>query len=305
MPRFLGTYCGQQQERILDDLGLVISSLPVAAIIPSGATLERIVSKYEHLKDPVRCGLAGCRTPHKNGYVVKFREADDAPESEAIMGHVCGRREFGTAWTDAVAKHEAELRHAEIQQALTKFLEEAPIVESNLRPLIEGMEIRRAIRTILNTDASDLMRHCGNAFRQDREVISYWGSQGGRKSYRLQGRLFFLQDRALTKVRLILDGIDKIKELAERETATVKEVSDKMSRLRNLWQSTKEIEWESEDGIAALDPKNIAKAIEAFNCETAKLEGTVLYVYNQLRGWKAITDLANPTLPEKFFPWSY
>ncbi|MGN6365304.1 hypothetical protein [Asticcacaulis taihuensis] len=237
--------------------------------------------------------------------MVKFREAGGAPEEEAIMGHVCGRREFGTAWTDAVAKHEAELRHAEIQQALAKFLEETPEVEAKLRPLIEGLEIRRAIRIILNTDASDLMRHCGNAFRQDREVISYWGNQGGRKSYRLQGRLFFLQDRALTKVKLILDGIDKIKELGHKKSATVKEVSEKMSRLRNIWQSTKEIEWETEDGISALDPKNISKAIKAFNCETVKLEGTVLHVYNHLRGWKAITDLANPTLPEKFFPWSY
>jgi hypothetical protein len=52
--------------------------------------LRRVLSGYS-FQALVRCGLADCRTPHRDGFLV---ETDDGLETN--VGHVCGRNAFGT-----------------------------------------------------------------------------------------------------------------------------------------------------------------------------------------------------------------
>lgn len=54
------------------------------------------VESYGPLTDKVSCGLEGCKTPHKRGFIVSFCESRDAPSEMDVVGHVCGKNAFGT-----------------------------------------------------------------------------------------------------------------------------------------------------------------------------------------------------------------
>jgi hypothetical protein len=99
-------------------------SLPQVVEVPRGAELLRIVGAFEGLTEMIPCGLAGCHTPHRKGYVVAFRVNDGA---EGMVGHVYGSNFFGSAWNEAVQKHE---RHERIVVLRARALGQQPTVTS-------------------------------------------------------------------------------------------------------------------------------------------------------------------------------
>ena len=62
--------------------------------------LRRVLSGYS-FQALIRCGLADCRTPHREGFLV---ETDDGLETN--VGHVCGRNAFGTRFDVERASYE-------------------------------------------------------------------------------------------------------------------------------------------------------------------------------------------------------
>lgn len=68
--------------------------------------LRRVLSGYS-FQALVRCGLADCRTPHRDGFLV---ETEDGLETN--VGHVCGRNAFGTRFDVERAAYE---RNRELQ----------------------------------------------------------------------------------------------------------------------------------------------------------------------------------------------
>lgn len=286
-------------------------TFPVGVMIPKNSRLERIESSYGPLDAAVPCGLSNCGTAHKRGYVVVFTRNDSASSERGIIGHVCGRREFKETWTQAVARHRAEERAAELRAELNKFLENAAEVEPRLQALIPGMQVRSAIRSILLIDARDFMRECANACRSRNGRLGRHGYGDERITYKLEGQLFFLSDDALAKAKRILNGIARVRRMAEQRDATPRQLRELLSGLTNLRVATNEIEREAKDGIAALQPSNFEKAIrvlDEYETSRVRMIGTVLEVRRLMAGnagWTAIADLANPQMPGKVSSWSW
>jgi hypothetical protein len=62
--------------------------------------LRRVLSGYS-FQALVKCGLADCRTPHRDGFLV---ETEDGLETN--VGHVCGQKTFGTKFDVERAMYE-------------------------------------------------------------------------------------------------------------------------------------------------------------------------------------------------------
>jgi len=286
------------------------NDFPVEAKIPKGSRLEGIESSYGPLETAVRCGLSHCGTPHKRGYVVVYVSSDSAVSERGIIGHVCGKREFKETWTQAVARHEAEVRAADIRAELDRFLENAIGVEPHLRALLPTLDIHSVIRKILLIDARDFMRQCANACRTGHgRLEGYYDHDGKKTSCKLAGQLFFVQYDVPNKAKRLLNGITQIQRLSEQPDTTVRQLKEIMSRLGNLRLAAGEIEKEAADGVAALRPANFAKAIrvlDPFETGKVRMVGTVLEVQRVLAdaSWTPITDLANPVMPANAKFWS-
>ena len=183
--------------------------------IPKGSRLDKIEASYGPLGEAVRCGLAGCGTPHQKGFVVVFRASEGGSPERALIGHVCGKREFKEIWTKAVARHNAELRAVEVRASLASCVLMADEIEPRLKALLPGLQSRNDIREALLTDAPDFMRVCINACRNHRGVIvsiPKW-DEDEKIIHRLEGRLFFLQNAAFEKTRILLAGMNRISRL--------------------------------------------------------------------------------------------
>lgn len=163
--------------------------LPEGVTIPRDARLERIEESYGPLADAVHCGL--CATPHKTGYVVAFMRSNETARERGIIGHVCGHREFKETWTQAVARHEAELRDAEVREELKRFLESIGDIEPQLQELLARLEIYDAIYRLLSIDARDFMRHCADACRTGNGRLEGPNYSGRKLTHRLEGQPFF------------------------------------------------------------------------------------------------------------------
>lgn len=73
--------------------------------------LKRVLSGYS-FQALVQCGLADCRTPHRDGFLV---ETEDGLETN--VGHVCGRNAFGTKFDVERAAYE---RKRELQDLVDR-----------------------------------------------------------------------------------------------------------------------------------------------------------------------------------------
>lgn len=268
--------------------------------IPKGAILEKIASNYGPLANNVCCGLADCGTPHKRGFIVVFRRVLGEPLEQALMGHVCGKREFREAWTKALAAHNAKLRAEEAKASVQKFLTSASEIEPRLHAILPGLEARKAIRDILLIDARDFMRNCATACRSQNGRITGYSTSHIR--HRFKGEIFFLQDEAIGRAKAILSLIKMMREISENQTITAREIEERLSRFKNLKRDQDEIEKEALAGAAALRPSHMIRAIEAIENNSRNrqvmIEGSTLFVNRRLIAmgdvfeWARVADLA-------------
>lgn len=90
------------------------------------------LSAYSFGED-YRCGLKGCRTIHRNGYLVKNNDG-----SEANIGGDCGRNYFGDNFTRLTNALKDRTRRAENINALRGFLDQWPALNQEILSLRAG-----------------------------------------------------------------------------------------------------------------------------------------------------------------------
>jgi hypothetical protein len=269
--------------------------------IPRGSRLDSIEAEYGPLTESVPCGKLDCQTPHKRGFLVTFADPQGV-SGRAIIGHVCGKRQFGQVWKEARARHIAEVRKAQVQEAAADFLRLAADVEPRLRVLLPSLEARHAVRQALAIDARSFMRACEEACRGDGYLRTHRDGVSVRL-HRVEGRLFFTQDNALKRARLALESISIMRRTLDEGTASVKEIGERIGRLGDLRHTTEVIEQEAADGRTALRPAHMERLLRAIAAtysgwEEVRMEGACLLVARRLTAhsdfkfrWTSLGDL--------------
>ena len=252
--------------------------------------------------------IAACAEPHKKGYIVACARSNEAAWERGIIGHVCGEREFKETWTQAVARHEAKLRDAEVREELARFLESIGDIEPRLQKLLARLEMYDAIYNVLSIDARDFMRSCANACRSGSGRLEGHNYSGRKLTHKLEGHPFFLGPQGLRKAKMLLSGIGQARRMAEQPETQPHQLREHLSKVRNLGRSVSEIEAEAEECATALKPSNIAGAIRAVDPGergVVRVNGNILEVQRLVisKAWIPLIDLARPTLPKKAFPW--
>lgn len=140
------------------------------------------------------------------------------------------------------------------------------------------------------------MKRCADACKYGSNLLETFDTDNRRITHKLEGPLFFVQDNAYSKAKLILSGIERIRGLAESAACTPQMMNEMLGRLANLEKSVSDIELEAKDGKLALAPLNIAKAIAAAHhwIEQPKLQidGTWLnWRYGEWASWEPLIDL--------------
>lgn len=82
---------------------------------PKQHELKAIIGRYA-FKDKLRCGLAGCHTPHNRGYIVVTQSG-----LETNIGKDCGKKQFGVDFNDMSRQFERDVTEKENREALWSF----------------------------------------------------------------------------------------------------------------------------------------------------------------------------------------
>jgi hypothetical protein len=110
------------------------------------ASLDRIVGKIELPAKPesawAHCGLNGCNTAHRFGYVIRTKDG-----SETNCGRDCGKREFGVRFEEVEARAKRVEESAARRRAAMEIVLQAPGWLNQMRelfPLVKREESRMA-----------------------------------------------------------------------------------------------------------------------------------------------------------------
>lgn len=129
---------GLQQYVLIQNLEDILSRVnfvdkaPVIFEGDNGIKLHNIISQYQ-FREKVKCGISSCGTPHAKGYVVSLSNGQ-----EIMIGHVCGKNNFGVDFTNKAREFRALRTHAEHFQILKSNFEQLP----NLKKEFEEMLLR-------------------------------------------------------------------------------------------------------------------------------------------------------------------
>lgn len=82
---------------------------------PKEHALDSIIGRYM-FKDPIRCGLSNCHTPHTKGYIVATKAG-----LATNIGKDCGKSIFGVDFEAASRKFDRDVREKENRDRLTSF----------------------------------------------------------------------------------------------------------------------------------------------------------------------------------------
>lgn len=240
-----------------------VAVFPVDVHIPKDSVLDKIEEKYKNLDTKIQCGMCGAW--HKTGCLVQFRRTADSPIEHAVMGHVCGHREFGQIWTDIDTSYDVALRIDENRSELEKRLAEFPGVEGKLQSLLPGLKERRAIRSTLVAYGGAFVERCAHAFKTGQDKVVVRDKTGNKVPYQLKGELFFQQDFAVLRAEAILARITDVRAAAVNAAIRPGDMRRKMTQLTDALGRLRNIDWEAEDGIAALNPRNMRVALAHFH----------------------------------------
>jgi hypothetical protein len=115
--------------------------------------LRRVLSGYS-FQAMIPCGLADCRTPHRDGFLV---ETEDGLETN--VGHVCGRKAFGTRFDVERAAYERTRELQDLRDRAKNLKEQLTPVQHLVREIyksrfgVEWVEmIKSALYKVLGED---------------------------------------------------------------------------------------------------------------------------------------------------------
>ena len=243
--------------------------LPVDTVISSGSTLHRIEDSYGPLKDEVKCGLEGCRTPHKRGFIVAFSQSDSGTEHGlGIVGHVCGKRAFGTGWVEAERAYDARVRAEEVRAAAERFQARIGLILPELQAALPRLKWQHELRKILLHRAPMLMRMCQEAASKHHGRIRR--AQGGDfvTLHRLRGEPFWLEDRALDRAKELDYAARRLQLFLGTPEATTKEIDRRLGQLGNVGHTWDLVSKWMAAADEALRPQHLQRVIEAVSRAT-------------------------------------
>lgn len=95
-----------------------VERVAVALQGKDGISFGQIVGQYQ-FRNKVKCGIASCGTQHARGYLVSLSSGQ-----EIMIGHVCGRNNFGVDFTNKAREFRALRVHADQFQTLKSAYEQ-------------------------------------------------------------------------------------------------------------------------------------------------------------------------------------
>ncbi|CAG68982.1 MULTISPECIES: hypothetical protein [Acinetobacter] len=120
----------------------------------NGVRIKDLVGHYQ-FKERIKCGIAQCGTKHLKGYIVKLTNG-----FEIVIGHVCGRNNFGVDFTNKEREFNTQRIHAEQYQALKEIFDKLPELQQQFEEVLEQtgrftfIDIKMGIKALQN-DAFD------------------------------------------------------------------------------------------------------------------------------------------------------
>lgn len=112
------------QYALIQDISEIVSRpnfVKKASVIfagEDGIKLDNIIGQYQ-FRDKVKCGIASCGTKHSMGYLVSLSNGQ-----EIIVGHVCGKNNFGVDFSNKAKAFRALRIHADQFQSLKSVYEQ-------------------------------------------------------------------------------------------------------------------------------------------------------------------------------------
>jgi hypothetical protein len=113
-----------KQYALIQDIGEILSrpnfveKASVNFASDDGIKLDNIIGQYQ-FRDKVKCGIASCGTKHAKGYIASLSNGQ-----EIMMGHVCGKNNFGVDFTNKEKEFRALRIHADQFHALKAAYEQ-------------------------------------------------------------------------------------------------------------------------------------------------------------------------------------
>ncbi|WP_333663962.1 hypothetical protein [Acinetobacter sp.] len=119
-----------------------------------GIKIKDLVGHYQ-FKERIKCGIAQCGTKHLKGYIVKLTNG-----FEIVIGHVCGKNNFGVDFTNKEREFNTQRIHAEQYQTLKETFEKLPELQQQFEEVLDQtgrltfIDIKMGIKR-LQTEAFD------------------------------------------------------------------------------------------------------------------------------------------------------
>jgi hypothetical protein len=239
------------------------STLPVDVRIPKGAKLLEIQESYSS-PDEVQCGLEGCRTPHKRGFLVSFTEQDGAPTKVGMIGNVCGKNTFNTTWIAAERVYDAKVKAAEMEAAKERFLIRAGRIIPELQAATPRLVKLAAARCALAKHGPEIMKICADAVKSRHGRIQVRSGREDVTVHRLRGDNFWLDGgNALFRAKQLDCEVSRFLEYLSSPEATKKEVDRRLGNLHDVEYRWGQISRSLEAAEAGLRPSHLEKVFEA------------------------------------------
>lgn len=142
--------------------------------------LGTVIGRYI-FKEPIKCGLKGCRTEHNKGYLVATVSAH-----ETNIGKDCGKKYFGIDFQEMTRQFDRDIEAYELRQSLWNFsfkIDDIEAIVADLRGGAKGADwIHRRLGPLVSSNGQcpekivravrDLVKNGTDIVKVDREATS-------------------------------------------------------------------------------------------------------------------------------------
>jgi hypothetical protein len=113
----------------LDEIRASLNWVPSVAIDPS--EVAKFIGDYS-FRQAEPCGLADCKTPHKNGFVALARNG-----VAFLVGHICGKRRWALVYNEHASRYHARQRFIATSVQITNAVAQESAIKTRLRELYD------------------------------------------------------------------------------------------------------------------------------------------------------------------------
>ena len=230
--------------------------LPLGVAIPRSAKLLAIEDRYGPLKDEVRCGL--CGTMHGKGFIARFE--CDGVQGRGLLGHVCGKNNFGAVYTDAERRFDIAQRGEGVAAGVERFHVRAAKIMPELQAALPHLSWQRSVRDAIEASSWQVMREAGNAVRTQNGRLQ----SGFRALGKLAGKEFWTDFRAPQRARELATDVEQFGDYLANDVRR-KDLAHRVGLVADIEGRWERIVAAMADADQALRPGNLDKLFKAVN----------------------------------------